>query len=923
MNTVIKTNRLFIRCLIFNRTELSFAPLTASLHHLFKYKLNRFYSTQDKSKMNGQSETEKKPIFQRLPSSIIPTHYDLTIQTHLDTFKFNGDVQIHLKINEPTNDLVLYAADLEVENANLKSSSNDESKGMIEYDKEAERITIKFDKQLETGDYSLGLNFAGEISHHLRGFYRNKFMTPDGSEVRYGASTQFEPADCRRAFPCWDEPNFKATFDITLITPKKLRAISNMPVKSEEEYSANKEWKVTKFERTPIMSTYLVAYVVGEYDYLETHDSNGVHMKVYTPLGKKEHGQFALDTAAKILPFYADYFKIKYPIAKADQIAIPDFAMGAMENWGLITYRETALLIDPKFSSMDARQRAAVVIAHELAHQWFGNLVTMDWWTDLWLNEGFASWIQYLAVDKCFPEFDIWTQFVADTFARFLVPDALKSSHPIEVPIGHPAEIDEIFDAISYSKGSSVIRMLHDYIGDDAFRKGLHNYLSEYSYKNTITENLWSHLAKASGKPVNEVMSTWTLQMGYPLLTVTEELQGTTRSIKIQQQRFIADGSADEENLQWKIPITVFTKSDPTKIVHSVLMNQPEITITLNDIPENDWLKLNFNSIGLYRVKYQSETLKRLNEAIADKSLSPQDRLMIQNDVAALCSAGHQSFVEYLKLALSYKEEDNFTVWKSIITNMHDLSTLLEYTDHFDQFNKYRLNVFSSILNKLGWDSKPNENPLSAMLRPLVLGVAGKAGDQSVIDEARKRFKRHLAGDLIDPNIRAAVYTIVSRYGDAKAHDDLRKLHAAADMTEEKVRLLRALGQTHDPALVEETLKFIFEGDNVRSQDSIYGIFGCSSSRVGRAVVWEFLQKHWGDIVQRFGEKSSLIIYVVEFALGDYADDATAEQVKKFFDSANMPILGRPIKKVLETINMRSKILERDSQAIKEYLTQQ
>ncbi|CAF1136039.1 unnamed protein product [Adineta steineri] len=498
--------------------------------------------------MTSRSNQEIKLLFERLPRTIVPTHYDVIIRPHLDTFKFNGDVTIHIQIKEPTDKVILYAIEIEVDHAKIKSNPNDEQQGKIDYDKEGERITVNFDKKLEKGDYQLLLKFVGEINNRMLGFYRTKYTVPDSDEVRYGASTQFEPADCRRAFPCWDEPNFKATFDITLITPKNLCAISNMPIKSENKYTDDKEWKVTKFERTPIMSTYLVAFVVGEYDYLETNDSNGVSMKVYTPVGKKEHGQFALDIAAKILPFYADYFNIKYPIAKADQIAIADFATSAMENWGLITYREMALLFDPKFSSMNARQ----------------------------------------PVDKCYPEFDIWTQFVADTFARFLVPDALKSSHPIEVPIGHPAEIDEIFDAISYAKGSSVIRMLHDYISDDAFRQGLHNYLTEYSYKNTVTDNLWSHLAKASGKPVNEVMSSWTLQMGYPLLIVTEEHKDKKRVLQITQQRFIADGSVDEEKLQWKIPITIFTKSNPKKITHQVLMDKPEITITLENIAEDE-----------------------------------------------------------------------------------------------------------------------------------------------------------------------------------------------------------------------------------------------------------------------------------------------------------------------------------------------
>ncbi|CAF4536140.1 unnamed protein product [Rotaria sp. Silwood1] len=869
------------------------------------------------------SDQNTKKLFERLPQTVVPTHYDLTIQTFLDTFKVNGDVNIHLKVNQPTDTVILYAAELQIDQAKITLDSKDELSGTIEMDKENERVKITFNRQLEKGSYQLYLKFIGDINDRMQGFYRNKYTTPDGKEVRYGASTQFEPADCRRAFPCWDEPNFKATFDITLITPKNLQAISNMPIISENEHPDDKKWKITKFDRTPIMSTYLVAYVVGEYDYVETKDSNGVSMRVYTPVGKKEHGHFALDIASKVLPFYAEYFNIKYPIAKADQIAIPDFAMGAMENWGLVTYRETALLIDPKFSSMDSRQRVAIVVAHELAHQWFGNLVTMDWWTDLWLNEGFASWIEYLAVDKCYPEFDIWTQFVADTFARFLVPDALKSSHPIEVPIGHPAEIDEIFDEISYSKGSSVIRMLHDYIGDDAFRKGLHNYLKEYSYKNTITTNLWSHLSKASNKPVNEVMSSWTFQMGYPLVTVIEEQQpNQTRTIKLNQQRFIADGSSDDENLQWKIPITIFTKSNPKLIAKQILMDQPEITVTLDNISEKDWIKLNYNSIGLYRVKYESKTLAHLSEPIANKTLSPQDRLMIQDDVAALCNAGHQSFVDYLKLLLSYKDEDNFTVWKSIASTMGDLSSLIEYTDYYDQFKKYRLNLFSSIQAKLGWDAKEHENPLVAMLRPMILSIMGKSGDQAIIDEAKKRFQSHINGNLIDPNIRAAVYVIVARYGDEHTQEELQKLYQAAEMTEEKVRLLRSMGQSINPHIIENILQFIFESDEVRMQDSASGLVGCTSSRIGRDIVWKFLQKNWMKLVERFGEKSCFLISFVEYCLSDFADEKTASEIKSFFDSVHTPIVTRAVKQALETIHMRVKVLQRDSKAIEKYLTE-
>jgi aminopeptidase N len=418
-------------------------------------------------------------------------------------------------------------------------------------------------------------------------------------------------------------------------------------------------------------------------------------------------------------------------------------------------------------------------------------------------------------------------------------------------------------------------------------------------------------------------MSSWTLQMGYPLLTITEEQKDKSRVLKIKQKRFIADGSADDENLQWKVPITIFTKSNPKKIAQQILMEQPEISLTLDNVPEDDWIKLNFNSIGLYRVKYESKTLARLNEPIAKKIISPQDRLMVQDDVAALCNAGHQSFVDYLQLLPSYKDEDNFTVWKSIASNMGDLSSLLEYTNYFDEFKKYRLNLFSSIQAKLGWDAKPNEDPLVAMLRPMILSIAGKSGDENVIKEAQKRFKRHVAGDLIDPNIRGAVYVIVSRYGDENTQDDLRKLYTAADMTEEKVRLLRSMGQSTKPEIIQNTLKFIFENDNVRMQDSVSGFVGCTSSRVGRDLVWKFLQENWKMLVERFGEKSSFLISFVEYGLSDFADETIATEIKSFFDSANTPLVIRPVKKVLETIHMRSEVLKRDSKAIEDYLKQQ
>lgn len=359
--------------------------------------------------------------------------------------------------------------DLEINNVYLLTNGGKKlySKS-ISYSTEKELSFLEFD-DISPQNASLYLEFKGELNDKMKGFYRSKYFKPDGTE-QFAAVTQFEATDARRCFPCWDEPALKATFDITLKVPKNLIALSNMPIKDQK--TLDNDLEEISFKKTPKMSTYLVAVVVGEFDYVEDVTRDGVIVRVYTPLGKKEQGRFALKVATKVLPYYNDYFKISYPLPKMDLIAIADFSAGAMENWGLVTYRETFVLVDPDNTSLIRKQSIALTVGHEIAHQWFGNLVTMEWWTYLWLNEGYASFVEFLCVNHIFPEYDIWTQFVTDMHTRALELDTLQNSHPIEVEVHHPAEIDEIFDEISYNKGASVIRMLHNYLGDEIFRKG-------------------------------------------------------------------------------------------------------------------------------------------------------------------------------------------------------------------------------------------------------------------------------------------------------------------------------------------------------------------------------------------------------------------------------------------------------------------
>lgn len=557
---------------------------------------------------------------------------------------------------------------------------------------ENETAEFQFAHDLPIGKYSLNIKFTGEINDKMKGLYRSKYVSPTGEE-RFAAVTQFEATDARRCFPCWDEPAIKATFDISLVVPPKLESLSNMPVKSTKEMG---DLICYDFERTPIMSTYLVAAVVGEYDYVEDRSTDGVLVRVYTPRGKKEQGRFALEVATKVLPYYKEYFNIAYPLPKIDLIAIADFSAGAMENWGLVTYRETCLLVDPEHTSAVRKQWIALVVGHELAHQWFGNLVTMEWWTHLWLNEGYASFVEFLCVDHLFPKYDIWTQFVTDIYIRALELDCLENSHPIEVPVGHPSEIDEIFDDISYNKGASVIRMLHNYIGDDDFRKGMHLYLTKHQYKNTSTEDLWGALEEASKKPVGTVMSTWIKKMGFPVVTASVSQDSENQlCLKIEQSKFCTSNDQKmsarcqrSNPSPWMIPISVSTSRNPNELATSLVLEDMQTSIKLPDVGPDDWIKINPGTVGFYRTQYPSDMLARFIPAIHDKSLPPLDRLGLLDDLFALVQAGDTSTVEALKLMQAFVMEDNYTVWSTIVNCLGKLNVLLSHTDCREDFKE-------------------------------------------------------------------------------------------------------------------------------------------------------------------------------------------------------------------------------------------
>ncbi|KAL5005760.1 hypothetical protein ScPMuIL_016918 [Solemya velum] len=860
-----------------------------------------------------------KKEFSRLSLDVKPINYSLRMKPNLKAFTFEGSEDIDVEVGKSTNQVSLNSSEIEVLDVYFQHEGSDEKqKAEIAYEKENEKVIFTFPAALQTGKGVLSVKFSGILNDQMKGFYRSKFKTSDGQEG-FHAVTQFEACDARRAFPCWDEPAVKATFDITLVLPQNKLGLSNMPVEKESPLESDPTMKVQKHTRSPVMSTYLLALIVGEFDHVEAKDEDGVLVRVFTPVGKKEQGKFALEVALKTLPFYKKYFQIAYPLPKMDLIAIPDFSAGAMENWGLVTYRETALLIDPDNSSSKVKQWVALVVGHELAHQWFGNLVTMEWWTHLWLNEGFASWIEYLCVDHCFPEFDIWTQFVTQDLGRALELDALDNSHPIEVPVGHPDEVDEIFDAISYSKGASVIRMLHDYMGDEDFKKGMNIYLTKFKYGNTFTEDLWDSLEKVSGKPIRELMSTWTKQMGFPVIKVEQKRDGSTRVLTITQEKFCADGKKPEASFQWMVPISISTSASPDKPAKIILLNSPTTTVTLEDVKEDQWVKLNCGSVGVFRVQYDTDMLDALLPAIKDKSLPSRDRLGLQNDLFALCRAGLISSVDVLKVASAFVNEDDFTVWSDLFANLSNIAVLLQYTEYYDHYKSFIVDLISPVAERLGWEVKENEGPLMGMLRDLVLGKLGRYNHKTTVEEARRRFDGHISKSKPVPaDLRGSVYSTVLSHGDEDVFQKMITLHNESDFLEEKTRISRLLGLIKDPKLMQKVLEFALS-EHVRAQDTVFVIGGVTASKEGRDMTWRFVQDNWKELHHRY-QGGFLLSRLVKMVTECFVTAEKLKEVQDFFETHPAPAAERTVQQSCENIQLNIKWMERDSVAVGDYL---
>ena len=853
-----------------------------------------------------------------LPETARPSKYRIKLQPDLKNFTFDGEQSVDLLILEATSTIVLNSIDLEISNTTLHANGTTLTSKSVTIDKDAETATLDFGETIQPGDARLEMVFTGELNDKLMGFYRSEYTSQDG-ETRYLATTQFEPTDARRAFPCWDEPAKKATFEVTLVFSDEYQAVSNTPV--VEEAVPGPGLKSVRFAETPIMSTYLLVFIVGNLTSIEERAAGGTTVGVWTTPGKEDQASFALDTSVKLLSYFNEYFGIPYPLPKLDHIAIPDFAAGAMENWGAVTYRETALLVDPDNSSAGTRQRVAEVIAHEMAHMWFGDLVTMEWWDDLWLNESFASWMGNKAVDWLFPEWEMWTQFVNMDTNRALSLDGLKNSHPIEQAVKNPAEVSQLFDAISYSKGASVIRMLENFLGEESFRKGLNRYLSSHMYDNARTEDLWSALETESGRPVTAIMDSWVKQMGYPVLQVESDRTGGRTTLSVTQERFVYDRflgdgepDSDSDNEVWRVPVSASQGSEESAVT---VMDGRQTQI---DVPGSGdgWVKLNPLQTGFFRVNYSTEDWQRLVPAIESLELHATDRLGVQNDAYALSRAGLLPVTQFLSLAQAYKNEDDASVWSDLASNLRDIEQLISDEAIHPAYQGFAREIFGPAARKIGWEPKSGEGHLDALLRSTVLSQAGSYHDPDVTAQASERFQKYLQDrETLAPNLRGVVFALAAQSGGKDVYDQIWGLEGETDLAEEKIRLLMSLTRFQRPELLNSTLADSLSA-KVRSQDSITLVAGVAANPKGRDLAWEFVKDNWAEFDRRYGGGGFGLMRLVSIC-SHFNSQEKADEVDSFFAEHPAPAAERTIRQALERVRLNIKWLEQNRQELTDW----
>jgi len=837
----------------------------------------------------------------KLPKQVVPTEYSIRVVPNIENFTFAGSEMVKLNVRSPTRQLVLNALELGIQKASVDGKELQAS--AIRIDKETELLTLRLPSELRVGDHVLTLRFTGKINQQGRGLFYMRYQEQGSGARKVMLGTQFEATDARRFFPCWDEPAFRARFQLTVVVPENWLAVSNMPVESERKIPGGKE---LHFAPTPSMSSYLNVFVAGELDVIESR-LGPTQIRVITTKGKAELGRYALEASAQILQYYNDYFGVPYPLPKLDQIAIPGGFGGAMENWGGITYFESALLFDPENSSAETKQNIYEVLAHEMAHMWFGDLVTMAWWDNLWLNEGFASWMGSKCTAQFNPQWEVWLarELPRDPTRRTGIAkdaamegDARSTTHPIQQRIATEAEANNAFDDITYKKGQSFLRMLESFLGENVFRDGIRRYIDAHKYSNTTTADLWKALSDASKKTVYEIAAGWTEQPGFPVVNVKREAGD---KIRLTQERFTVN-FRKAPPLLWQIPLTYSVVGGTPA---TLLMTDK--TASLENIPADRQLKLNVNGAGNYRVEYDDASWQLLLKALPN--LSVEDRVNLMSDAWALVQAGRAPASLYFGLIEKLPASSDLAEREQIINAFEFIDRLLVEGAAHEEFQQYARSVLRPTFATLGWEPKQDEPPSAETLRASLIKALGDLNDPEIIAGCRERFERYLANPAsLPPDLRAPVLAVVGGYADEKTWNKLHELGLKTTSIEDKQNYYNALASAIDPKLIKKTLAIALT-DELSTSRAVFLV-----SRVGRDsghpdIAWEFAKANMKALLAKVDAAGANRYAPSLFTF--FSDRSRVDELKQYAKKDLPQATAAEVTKAVDEIQFRAEFRDR------------
>ncbi len=853
----------------------------------------------------------------RLPRTVTPTRYEVELAPDLTSATFAGTVAAAVEVLEATDVVVLNADDLEIDDASIAPAdgSGQRTAATWTVDTELERVTLTFPEPLTPGSHVVHLAFRGTLNDKLTGFYRSTYTDAAGAEHTI-AVTQFEATHARKAFPCWDEPEIKAVFSISLVIDEALTAISNAAVVRDEPTGDGR--RRVQFADTMKMSTYIVAWVVGQLALTDPVDAAGTPVRIALPPGDEHLTKFSLESATFALQFFTDYYGIPYPGDKCDLIAVPDFAFGAMENLGCITFREVLLLIDPDRATQPELQRVADVIHHELAHMWFGDLVTMKWWNGIWLNEAFATFMEMKCTEAFRPQWDRWTDFGLSRTAALDV-DSLATTRPIEFEVVSPEDAEGMFDVLTYEKGAAVLRMLEQFLGEDTFRDGIREYLRANAYANTETTDLWDAIERTSGEPVRRIMDSWIFHGGYPVVSFAVGTRDDgTPVVRLSQKRFrFAGGGTDDDegdDQRWAVPVLLrYGRTGDEGRDDRVLLEDASADFALDFAP--DWVRLNVGGSGFYRVRYAPEQLAALGHRLS--RLTPLERYQLVDDTFASVLAGTTKPTEFLDFARRFADDTDLSVWQRLAGALSLLDRIID-DEARPRFQATVRGLAAPALTRMGFEPADTDDERARQLRATLFELVGTLGDDAdVVARARAIHAAYRAdADAADPGLVTASINVIAEHGTRDDYDEFLKHSLDAPTPQEELRYLYALPRFNDEASFRDALERTLT--EVRTQNASFVLARALMHRAYGPIAWEFVRRHWDDINAKL--PSSSIVRLAE-GLKLLLDPAVARDVEAFFAEHPVPQGERTLAQHLERLRVNVALREREGAELASALT--